>query len=209
MRISGLLGAVVAFGLSTAANAYTLITLPVTPEIQIHIFDGIAHNTGVEAGSFAADGISFVGSGSLIRDVPSSDYGVFQNFTEMAILGGGSETLTWATPQTAFSLLWLTAGLEDTLSIGSTIISGLTLALAGIPVGGNYEAPNLWVSLTGLDPFTTISFSTPVNAFEFIPDPPAIAAVPEATTWAMMLLGFAGLGFLGWRGSRKTAASAA
>jgi PEP-CTERM motif len=29
-------------------------------------------------------------------------------------------------------------------------------------------------------------------------------AVPEPSTWAMMLLGFAGLGFMGWRGSRKT-----
>jgi PEP-CTERM motif len=33
--------------------------------------------------------------------------------------------------------------------------------------------------------------------------------VPEPTTWAMLLLGFAGLGFLGLRGSRKTAAHAA
>ena len=29
-------------------------------------------------------------------------------------------------------------------------------------------------------------------------------AVPEASTWAMMLLGFAGLAFMGWYGSRKT-----
>jgi hypothetical protein len=34
-------------------------------------------------------------------------------------------------------------------------------------------------------------------------------AVPEASTWAMMLAGFAGLGFLGWRGSRETTAHAA
>jgi hypothetical protein len=34
-------------------------------------------------------------------------------------------------------------------------------------------------------------------------------AVPEPSTWAMMLLGFAGLGFLGWRGSRNTTAHAA
>ena len=30
-------------------------------------------------------------------------------------------------------------------------------------------------------------------------------AVPEASTWAMMLLGFGGLGYAGWRGSRKPA----
>ena len=33
--------------------------------------------------------------------------------------------------------------------------------------------------------------------------------VPEPSTWAMMLAGFAGLGFLGWRGSRRTVAHAA
>ena len=32
--------------------------------------------------------------------------------------------------------------------------------------------------------------------------------VPEPSTWAMMLLGFAGLGFAGYRASRKTAALA-
>jgi hypothetical protein len=33
--------------------------------------------------------------------------------------------------------------------------------------------------------------------------------VPEPSTWAMLLAGFAGLGFLAWRGSRKTTAHAA
>jgi hypothetical protein len=41
-------------------------------------------------------------------------------------------------------------------------------------------------------------------------DPPGGAsAVPEPSTWAMMVIGFGGLGFLGWRGSRTTAARAA
>jgi hypothetical protein len=30
-----------------------------------------------------------------------------------------------------------------------------------------------------------------------------LTAIPEASTWAMMLLGFAGLGFAGYRASRK------
>jgi hypothetical protein len=33
--------------------------------------------------------------------------------------------------------------------------------------------------------------------------------IPESSTWAMMLLGFAGLGFAGYRTSRKTASIAA
>jgi len=36
----------------------------------------------------------------------------------------------------------------------------------------------------------------------------AISSVPEPSTWAMVLLGFAGLGFAGWRAPRKTSAAA-
>jgi hypothetical protein len=32
-----------------------------------------------------------------------------------------------------------------------------------------------------------------------------VIAVPEVSTWAMMLVGFGGLGYAGWRGSRKPA----
>jgi hypothetical protein len=35
------------------------------------------------------------------------------------------------------------------------------------------------------------------------------STVPEPSTWAMMLLGFVGLGFLGWRTRRKTAVAVA
>ena len=35
-----------------------------------------------------------------------------------------------------------------------------------------------------------------------------VTSVPEASTWAMMLAGFAGLGLAGWRASRKSAAAA-
>jgi hypothetical protein len=35
-----------------------------------------------------------------------------------------------------------------------------------------------------------------------------VVAVPEPSTWAMLLLGFVGLGYVGYRGSRRTAAAA-
>jgi hypothetical protein len=37
----------------------------------------------------------------------------------------------------------------------------------------------------------------------------SITPVPEPSTWAMMVLGFAGLGFAGYRASRRTSAAAA
>ena len=51
---------------------------------------------------------------------------------------------------------------------------------------------------------------TPNASFGFsyaLVDPP-LGGIPEPSTWTMMALGFAGLGFLGYRGSRKAAASA-
>ena len=41
-----------------------------------------------------------------------------------------------------------------------------------------------------------------------VPAGPAAVATPEPATWAMTLLGFAGLGFAGYRASRKTAPAA-
>ena len=39
--------------------------------------------------------------------------------------------------------------------------------------------------------------------FDFaVGDPPGVTAVPEPSTWAMMRLGFAGLGFAGYRRAR-------
>ena len=37
----------------------------------------------------------------------------------------------------------------------------------------------------------------------------ALANVPKSSTWAMMLLGFAGLGFAGYRAARKGVSLAA
>jgi len=37
----------------------------------------------------------------------------------------------------------------------------------------------------------------------------AVSAVPEPATWAMMLLGFAGVGFIGYRQSGKHGSTAA
>jgi hypothetical protein len=49
-----------------------------------------------------------------------------------------------------------------------------------------------------------------INAFDYTQFPGNIsAAIPEPSTWIMMLAGFAGLGFAGYRGSRKGAAFAA
>ena len=50
--------------------------------------------------------------------------------------------------------------------------------------------------------------ATSSTALDYVGDG-VTASTPEPSTWAMMVLGFAGLGFAGYRKSRKTVAIAA
>jgi hypothetical protein len=49
-----------------------------------------------------------------------------------------------------------------------------------------------------LTPFTTASFSSTGDAFEF-----SLVGVPEPSTWAMMAIGFVGLGYAAFRRNSK------
>jgi hypothetical protein len=56
----------------------------------------------------------------------------------------------------------------------------------------------------GSDVSAGLTMAAPVDSGDFL-----VFAVPEPSTWAMMLLGFGGLGYAGWRGSRKAALQSA
>ena len=53
----------------------------------------------------------------------------------------------------------------------------------------------------------SISFGTNGFRVPAVPDP--VVAVPEPSTWAMMILGFFGVGFMAYRRRNQTAASPA
>ena len=119
---------------------------------------------------------------------------------------------------------------------GSTTIADLSLTVAGqtIPFSGTPSANDVIFSLPGLTvtlnqqiPDTTETAGITTNAIainftNFAVGPnhvngavdigqsmASIAIIPEPATWAMMLAGFAGLGFAGYRASRKRSAIAA
>ena len=66
-------------------------------------------------------------------------------------------------------------------------------------LGDAYINPYIWI-----DPSQADQFSLLISAG--VPNVPF--AVPEPSSWAMMLLGFVGLGFAGYRAPRRTAAAA-
>jgi PEP-CTERM motif len=77
------------------------------------------------------------------------------------------------------------------LGSSSTAPSGLGAGSSGASDGG---------SSYGSDSVGTVFTTSPGD-----PGGLSLFAVPEPSTWAMMLLGFAGLSYAGWRGSRKPA----
>jgi PEP-CTERM motif len=86
------------------------------------------------------------------------------------------------------------------------IVSGLTAFGLDFTVGRNADG----VASSGNDQFTE-SGSYIYSNFSVVDlsAPPFTGAVPEPSTWAMMLLGFAGIGFMAYRRKNKPALMAA
>lgn len=82
------------------------------------------------------------------------------------------------------------------------------------PFAGVYALPlPSTASSTSLPVTETLEFSFSVDTEIQIAwndavytSPSLESAVPEPSTWAMLLIGFAGIGFAGWRGSRPAVA---
>jgi hypothetical protein len=133
--------------------------------------------------------------------------------TYFSVESGGTEQANWATPQTSLSLYW---GSIDSMAVDGILnqvavsvdgytLTGSDLVALGAAGNGDQGSPkdNQWVTITGLTPFTTVDFSAAgKNAFEFSLG----TGVPEASTWAMMGLGFAALGYAAFRRNSKVRA---
>jgi len=83
-----------------------------------------------------------------------------------------------------------------------TLSNGSTMTLADFPNVNQQNNPAGYLFGLNVAGASTITFGTTETAFEFAFTSP----VPEASTWAMMMLGFAGLGFMAYR--RRNQASA-
>lgn len=89
----------------------------------------------------------------------------------------------------------------NTHTAGDITFTGADLsALSGISADG---VKTVWLEFTGLPDFNGITFTSTRIAEEFIPG--SIIGTPELSTWAMMLLGFVGLGFFGARKAKLAA----
>jgi hypothetical protein len=117
----------------------------------------------------------------------------------LSVLAGGSATYTFAAPVSSFQFDWGSIDAYNTLTINGTsqaiIVPGSNFIN---PANGDQIAAGtngrFTVTGTAGELFTSVTFSSTGNSFEV--DNLAVGgAVPEPATWAMMMLGFGGLGF--------------
>jgi hypothetical protein len=95
------------------------------------------------------------------------------------------------TPDPFNGIQYVDPGITITGVTLTTNLPGLTAADVG------FNAHAVWYNGSGLD-FTNASYFVTLT----------VTTVPELSTWAMMVLGFAGLGFAGYRTRKATAALA-
>jgi hypothetical protein len=98
------------------------------------------------------------------------------------------------------SLYWIDVegGSDD---FDNPVSWGYTSDVSGVGVAENYNSSNatdfMFFRNQGVPPFPfDVAFQMEVSG----------VATPELSTWALMVLGFGGLGFVGWRAQRKTSA---
>jgi hypothetical protein len=205
-------------GVASAAPVVTLSPGPADPQYFASLSAGesdftlgdvtwslVSGSASTEKGSVAGQYAAPLGMGT------STTTGT----TYMSVQNGGTEQATWATPQTSLSIYW---GSIDAMNVDGILnqvsitvdgytLTGSDLVALGALGTGNQGSPanNEWVTITGLGSFTTVDFhDAGKNAFEFSLNP----GVPEPSTWAMMVLGFAGLGYAAFRRTHKTTVSA-
>jgi fibronectin-binding autotransporter adhesin len=120
----------------------------------------------------------------------------------------GTETITFATPHTAFGLYW--GSVDGYNSLTFNTLGGPVTFTGGVsPVSLTASGcqtcldSNAYVLLQGLTPFFSVTLSSTSPAFEVdnleIDGPVSTPPVPEPSTWLMMILGFLSVGFVAYR----------
>jgi len=193
----------------TLTGAAGAATVTLTPESALSPNYFVGQSVGSNTFSVGTDTWSLLSgsAGIAVATTPGiSADPLGDTLPYMAVEGGGTEQVVFGTARTSLSIYWGSidgnqGGNENLNTLAITVdgftLTGADLVALGASGRGDEGSPagNELVTITGLAPFTTATFSSTHNAFEFALGTP----VPEPATWAMMALGFAGLGYAAFR----------
>ena len=155
--------------------------------------------------TFSGNGFIVNGSGSGFTASPAGD-----TTNYLSVLAGGSETLTFGAAYKEFGLFWGSIDTFNTITFLNTTTNA-SFVYTNSPLAnpdGDQTSPatNTYVDFVfgpGVG-FNKIVLSSGRNAFEldnvfFGPLGGEVVGTPEPSTWAMMILGFLGIGFISYR----------
>lgn len=201
--------AVFSLAVTFASSAFAAVT----PVVGVDPGTGQNFNSqplGPVAGSFAIGDWTFTpGANSQIKIGSDSNgaqpFGTSGNY--LSVLGGGSIDISFSSRNT-ISFFWGSVDSYNSIVFhtlgGDVLLTGSQVAPL-LPTGcQNSALCNGYVTFTSDSAFSSVTLSSSSNSFELT----NISAVPEPSTWAMMILGFLGLGFFGYRKSSKNSGSA-
>lgn len=204
MHLKGLiLATAVSLSLATGANAAVVGTPGSTPAGTTNFN---SQTLGSVTSSFTIGDWTFTpGTNSQIMIGSNSSgaqpLGTSGNY--LSVLGGGYIDISFSA-RNSIGFFWGSVDTYNSLqfSNGDTF-TGSQLSPLLSPTGcQGSPACNSYVTLTSNTPFTSVRLLSSSNSFEIT----NISAVPEPSTWAMMILGFLGLGFLGYRKTQNKSA---
>ena len=169
--------------------------------------------TGPANGNFSIGSATFAGTGLIVNNLGGGSQGVyaspaFDTSNYMAVMGGQTENLSFSALQKSFGFYWGSIDTYNTISFydGKTLVASYTGGTLPFTVSpfGDQGAPgsNQYVTFSNLL-FDSVVFQSTTNSFEFdninSTANGLTQAVPEASTWAMMILGFLGIGLVAYR----------
>lgn len=127
-------------------------------------------------------------------------------------------TFSFKIPETTFSLLWGSPNTGNLITLynGTAVIATVAFndsmgyvvdgsILAGWFGAHDNMTPGNIIAITSSEAFTSATLTNTAGGFE-VAD---ISATPLPSTWTMMLMGVAGLGFVAHRGMKRRSAEAA
>jgi hypothetical protein len=178
---------------------------------------GLIANGGFETGDFTGWSVSDP-FGIIVDPSATSNTGSFAatigSFGSTGTLSQTLATVAGTTYTFTFALQNLATSPSDFLQTNSFVVTfGGTTVIDGL--SGPLPSPGYNIetfTVTATSDSTVLSFIAQNDSAAWLLDDvtatAAVTAVPEPSTWAMMLLGFAGVGFMAYR-RRTTAVVAA
>jgi len=188
------------------ASVIALFAVGVTASAQasttVITFDDLGDYVAV-TNQYAAENVLFGGDTTTLQ-YPDYNYGGYPYVSYPNVV---------FSPSDGYIELMPVSGTFSSVGAYASDYYGLTLTAydaSDNPIGsatiGNSYGYSTWISVSAPG-IASVQFTGTPGYFT-LDNVTVTGGVPEASTWAMMLAGFAGLGFAGLRAPRKTAAVA-